>query len=229
MISEEAIVDEDAYEQARNRDRLHILEGLLRALDLHEQIDVVVWNAETIEDAHRRLVDEPFSFTEIQAHHILDMPVRRRTVASRARLAQEAAEIEAIRADPMSRKYGPAEYEVLTGVSQERYGRDLLDVARKAFEPGAHDVVASLEHISIAIDGEGADTRIVVLFEVSDRPGRRFGDAWSLWPSPHPDDYEGTPEWGWLLPEFLRIDIERPGSLDGEPDAQGVIWVSDPD
>jgi hypothetical protein len=127
---------------------------------------------------------------------------------------------------PLSQRYGPAEYEALTGMSKAQYERELLDVAREEFETGSHDVLVSLEQVDVVIDGEGVDTRIVVLFGLADRPGQRFGFATALWPSPHPDDYEGTPEWGWLLPEFVRIAIEHDEGIDGQPDAQGIVWLT---
>ena len=59
------------------------------------RFDAVVWDAADGEEAHARLTSEPFSFSATQAHHILDASLRRRTVADRARLSTEAAELRA--------------------------------------------------------------------------------------------------------------------------------------
>lgn len=67
----------DAYEVARIRERLHVLDGVLRALVQRAEIDSIVWQAADAQVAHRQLMSEPLSFSEIQAHHILDMQIRR--------------------------------------------------------------------------------------------------------------------------------------------------------
>jgi DNA gyrase subunit A len=85
----------DDYESARVKDRLHILDGMLSALERRVEIDAVVWDAADREEAHARLTSEPFSFSETQAHHILDASLRQMTVAGRARLSDEAAELRA--------------------------------------------------------------------------------------------------------------------------------------
>jgi hypothetical protein len=46
-----------------------------------------------------------------------------------------------------------------------------------------------------------------------------------LWPSPHPDDYEGDPEWSDMLPAVIDASLESEGHLATEPDADGVIWL----
>lgn len=88
-------MDEREFERRRARERLEIVSGMLQALDRRVEIDAVIWNASDADEAHRFLTGEPFSFSEIQAHHILDMPQRRRTIADRTRLANEAAELAA--------------------------------------------------------------------------------------------------------------------------------------
>jgi DNA gyrase/topoisomerase IV subunit A len=85
----------DEHEFARINDRLHILDGLLRGLEQRVEIDAVVWDAADAEEAHVRLTGEPFSFSATQAHHILDAPLRRRTVVDRTRLSNEAADLRA--------------------------------------------------------------------------------------------------------------------------------------
>jgi DNA gyrase/topoisomerase IV subunit A len=78
------------------RQRLDVVSGLLRALELRVEIDALIWNASDADEAHRRLTSGPFSFSGAQAHHILDLQLRRRTLADRLRLASEAAELRAV-------------------------------------------------------------------------------------------------------------------------------------
>jgi len=57
----------DEYEVARMTDRLHILDGMLRALEQRGEIDAVVWDAADSEHALLQLTSAPFSFSETQA------------------------------------------------------------------------------------------------------------------------------------------------------------------
>jgi DNA gyrase subunit A len=92
-------VDERELDVRRARDRLDILSGLLQSLDRRVEIDLLIWDASDADEARRRLTSEPFSFSEAQAYHILDMQLRRRTVADRTRLEDEAAELRAMLGD----------------------------------------------------------------------------------------------------------------------------------
>lgn len=122
---------------------------------------------------------------------------------------------------PFHERYGPEAYEALTGISKHEYEHQVLEVARAALR----DVGGAVTIEALSLEGEGLDVEIVVLFRLADRPGARFGSRWQLWPSPHPDDYEGTPEWGTLLPTFIAIDVAEPSRLAGQPDAGGIIWI----
>jgi DNA gyrase subunit A len=73
--------------------RLHIVEGLLRALDM---IDAIVKAIRASKDrgvARSELMGRRFGFSEIQANHILDMPLGRLTQLGRTELADEQVEL----------------------------------------------------------------------------------------------------------------------------------------
>src|SRR6185369_3476426 len=75
--------------------RLHIVEGLLKALDM---IDAVVKAIRASADraaARDALMSKRFGFSEIQANHILDMALGRLTRLGRDELATEAKELAA--------------------------------------------------------------------------------------------------------------------------------------
>lgn len=69
--------------------RLHIIEGLLTALDRIDEVNRVVGAASGREEARAALVTE-LGFSDVQATHILDMTVGRQTSRARAELAAEA-------------------------------------------------------------------------------------------------------------------------------------------
>ena len=81
------------------RDRAHIVEGLLRALDMLDEVIALIRGSADVEVARAGLMAEPFSFSEIQANHILDMPLRRLTGLERQKLIDEFVELTATMAE----------------------------------------------------------------------------------------------------------------------------------
>ncbi len=73
------------------RQRAHILEGLVRALDVIDQIIKLIRTSRDTETARRGLIQK-FNFSEAQAQAILDMPLRRLTQLDRKRLEEELEE-----------------------------------------------------------------------------------------------------------------------------------------
>jgi DNA gyrase subunit A len=102
----EVITRRSEYRLGKARDRAHIVEGLLKALDMIDAIVTLIRGSESADAARTALQADPFSFSEIQANHILDMPLRRLAALERQKLAEEfeelratIAELEAILAD----------------------------------------------------------------------------------------------------------------------------------
>jgi DNA gyrase subunit A len=83
------------YRLNQARDRAHIVEGLLRALDLIDEIIALIRASEDRSSALSELQLEPFSFSERQANHILDMQLGRLTRLGRTRLEEELEELQA--------------------------------------------------------------------------------------------------------------------------------------
>lgn len=73
--------------------RAHIVEGLIKALDLIDEIIAAIRASEDRPDALQSLMVAPFEFTELQAGHILDMQLGRLTRLGRARLEEELADL----------------------------------------------------------------------------------------------------------------------------------------
>ena len=90
----------------RARDRDHILEGLLLALDVMDQVIMIIRTSDDAESARTNLMDE-FDLSQAQAQAILDMQLRRLAALERQRLQSEheellktIASLEALLADP---------------------------------------------------------------------------------------------------------------------------------
>src|SRR5882672_7171670 len=82
------------YRLEKAQARLHIVDGLIKALDM---IDAVVKAIRASADraaARDALMSKQFGFSEIQANHILDMALGRLTRLGREELAKEAKELE---------------------------------------------------------------------------------------------------------------------------------------
>ncbi len=72
----------------RARDRDHILQGLLLALDVLDQVITIIRSSDTAENARTNLMDE-LDLSQIQAQAILDMQLRRLAALERERLEKE--------------------------------------------------------------------------------------------------------------------------------------------
>ncbi len=89
---QEIIRRRSEYDLKRARERAHILEGLLRALDILDQVIETIRRSQNAETARNNLVSS-FKFTEIQAQAILDMQLRRLAALERRKLQDEHKEL----------------------------------------------------------------------------------------------------------------------------------------
>ncbi|MDP9388706.1 MAG: DNA gyrase subunit A [Actinomycetota bacterium] len=103
----DVITRRSQFRLRKARDRAHIVEGLLKALDMIDAIIALIRGSEDRSAARAGLMAEPFGFSEVQANHILDMTLGRLTRLGRseledemAKLRQTIAELEAILTDP---------------------------------------------------------------------------------------------------------------------------------
>ncbi len=90
----DVIVRRTRYQLRKARERLHVLEGLLIALDHLDEVINLIRNAESADAARGQLM-ERFSLSEIQAVAILDMQLRRLAALERQKIIDEAAELRA--------------------------------------------------------------------------------------------------------------------------------------
>ncbi|MDQ1383312.1 MAG: gyrase subunit [Actinomycetota bacterium] len=122
----EVITRRSQYRLNKARDRAHILEGLLKALDMIDAIITLIRGSESADAARTALQLVPYEFSEIQATHILDMALRRLAALERQKLrdefeelAQTIAALEAILADEV--KLRAVIKEELTAI-RDKYG-----------------------------------------------------------------------------------------------------------
>lgn len=103
---EEVITRRSQFRLDKARKRAHIVEGLIKALDLIDAIIAAIRASEDRAAAHAALQAAPFEFSDVQSEYILDMQLHRLTRLGRAtleaemeELRQKIAELEAILAD----------------------------------------------------------------------------------------------------------------------------------
>jgi DNA gyrase subunit A len=81
------------FRLAKAQARAHIVEGLLKALDMLDAIIALIRGSADRSEAREGLMADGFEFTEIQANHILDLPLGRLTRLGRAELDEEMAKL----------------------------------------------------------------------------------------------------------------------------------------
>jgi DNA gyrase subunit A len=82
------------YRVEKARERAHIVEGLVRALDMIDAIIELIRAAADVDEARAGLMAKPFEFSEIQANFILDMQLRRLTQLEGQKLRDELGELQ---------------------------------------------------------------------------------------------------------------------------------------
>ena len=88
----EVIVRRTKFDLDKAQKRAHILEGLLKALDVIDQIINIIRSSKSVEDAKAELM-ATFGFTEVQATAIVEMRLRQLTGLEREKLQSEYDEL----------------------------------------------------------------------------------------------------------------------------------------
>ncbi len=89
----EVVVRRTKFELDKALKRAHILEGLLKAIDVIDQIVAIIRHSKTVDDAKSELM-ATFGFSEIQAQAIVDMRLRALTGLEKDKLQAEYDELE---------------------------------------------------------------------------------------------------------------------------------------
>jgi DNA gyrase subunit A len=88
----EVVTRRTQYELRKAEERDHIVQGLLIALQHLDAVIKVIRGSRDADEARTKLMKQ-FKLSEIQANHILDMPLRRLTRLAREELEQEHKEL----------------------------------------------------------------------------------------------------------------------------------------
>ena len=89
----EVIIRRAQFELKKAEERAHILEGLLKALDIIDEIIAAIRASQSVDDARTTLM-ERWDFTEVQARAIVEMRLRQLTGLEREKLQNEFDELQ---------------------------------------------------------------------------------------------------------------------------------------
>lgn len=157
------------YDLARARERAHVLEGLLKALDNLDEVIAIIRRSRNAETARQNLI-KALSITQIQAQAILDMQLRRLAALERKKIQDEHAEkvrlikyLEGLLKSPQKMRDVVAEE---LRVIKSAYGdtRRTMIVGTRASSTSAKDFMMPEERVWVTLTVDG-------------RLARSFGDA----------------------------------------------------
>lgn len=84
----EVVVRRTKFDLAKAQARAHIVEGLLKAIDVIDEVVYIIRHSKTVDEAKSELIKR-FSFTEIQANAIVEMRLRQLTGLEKDKLQDE--------------------------------------------------------------------------------------------------------------------------------------------
>ncbi len=88
----DVVVRRTTFRRQKALDRLHIVEGLLIALDAIDEVVAIIRGSQNTAEARSSLM-ERFNLSRVQTDHILDMPLKRLTALEKLRLEDERDEL----------------------------------------------------------------------------------------------------------------------------------------
>jgi DNA gyrase subunit A len=157
--------------------RAHIVEGLLRAIDMLDQVIATIRGSDDRPAARVSLMAAPFEFSEEQANHILDMTLGRLTRLGRSELLEEMntlratiAELQSILANEVKLR-GIIADEIT--VIRNKFANDrVTQIVNDPGELGVEDLIKD-EDIVIAMSQAGYVKSVAAdAFRVQGRGGR---------------------------------------------------------
>ena len=157
--------------------RAHIVEGLLKAIDMLDQVIATIRGSDDRPAARVALMDAPFSFSEEQANHILDMTLGRLTRLGRSELEEEMAKLRETIAELQSILASDAKLRGVIadelGVIRDKFGNDrLTQIVNDPGELGVEDLIQD-EEIVITMTRAGYVKSVAAdAFRTQGRGGR---------------------------------------------------------
>jgi len=173
----EVVTRRSQFRLRKAQERAHIVEGLLRAIDMLDAVIATIRASDDKPAARTALMAEPFSFTETQAEHILDMTLARLTRLGRTQLEEEMAklletiaELEAILADDTKLRAVIAEE--MTAIRDKYADPRRSIVTHDPGEMGVEDLIDDEEIVVTMTKGGYIKSVAAAAFRTQGRGGR---------------------------------------------------------
>ncbi len=159
------------YRLDKAQRRLHLVEGLLIALDAIDLVVSIIRSSHDVAEAKSRLMDE-LSLSDVQAVHILDMQLRRLTALAKLELEAEATQLR----DQIQ------DYERILGSEQRQrtiVGKELDELTERYAKPRRSVIVhpdhlddVTMEEVAAEAAAQRSDDPCVVALSQSGVLGR---------------------------------------------------------
>jgi DNA gyrase subunit A len=165
------------FDLEKAKDRAHILEGLMKALQSLDEVIKTIRGAQSAEDAKEKLMARPFDLSDRQAQAVLDMQLRRLARLEREKIEQEYNETIKLISELEDLLAHPRKIDILikdeTVELKTKYGdeRRTQIVAQEAEQFSQEDLIAHQE-VVITISQRGYIKRLPL---ETYRPQRRGG------------------------------------------------------
>ncbi len=157
--------------------RAHIVEGLLKAIDMLDQVIAAIRGSDDRGEARIALMAAPFEFSEEQANHILDMTLGRLTRLGRSELEDEMAKLRETIAELQSILASDVKLRGVIATEmtaiRDKYANDrVTQIVNDPGELGAEDLIKD-EDIVITMTKAGYVKSVAAdSFRVQGRGGR---------------------------------------------------------
>ncbi|SOC37369.1 DNA topoisomerase IV subunit A [Ureibacillus acetophenoni] len=140
----EVVTKRSEFDLQRAKDRLHIVDGLMKALSILDEVIKTIRASKDKRDAKDNLISK-FAFTEIQAEAIVSLQLYRLTNTDITELQKEEEELK---------KTITELTEIINNEKQlnKVIKSELLDIKKRFAEPRRSDIEANIEEIKITLD-----------------------------------------------------------------------------
>ncbi len=157
----EVVKRRSEYDLKRARDRAHILEGLLKALDAMDKVIATIRKSQTVDTARTNLMSL-LKIDEVQAQSILDMQLRRLAALERKKIEDEHAEkvklikyLEGLLSSPLQqRKLIAEELGVIKDAYGDRRRTVIMDSTATTIQTSDLLVPSEETWVTVTVDGK---------------------------------------------------------------------------
>ena len=138
---EQIIIRRTQFELTKAKKRLHLIEGLLKAIDNIDEIVAIIKKSSTTQDAAGKLQTR-FQFSDLQVQEILKMPLSRLTNLQTQKLVDEKANLQnKIKEYEEILAHQPKRYEIIK--------QETLSLMKEYGDPRKSEIVMNVGDISI--------------------------------------------------------------------------------